>query len=160
MSDVIAEATAPEQTGSPADAIAAMIAANRRNNPQPNGSTPPPAGQETKVSPEATPEEGVEPEGSFTEAEETAHHGVSFGAPKIDLDHLRNWKANDVVAKLTGGLAQMAKQRQVTTVQGVGKFTSPNQIAVTAADGRDAGLPAGADHPRPPFCLSPARRIC
>lgn len=71
MSDVIAEATAPEQTGSPADAIAAMIAANRRNNPQPNGSTPPPAGQETKVSPEATPEEGVEPEGSFTEAEET-----------------------------------------------------------------------------------------
>ena len=71
MSDVIAEATAPEQTGSPADTIAAMIAANRRNNPQPNGSTPPPAGQETKVSPEATPEEGVEPEGSFTEAEET-----------------------------------------------------------------------------------------
>jgi len=71
MSDVIAEATAPEQTGSTADTIAAMIAANRRNNPQPNGSTPPPAGQETKVSPEATPEEGVEPEGSFTEAEET-----------------------------------------------------------------------------------------
>ena len=70
MSDVIAEATAPEQTGSPESTIAAMIAANRRNNPQPNGSTPPPAGQETKVSPEATLEEGVEPEGSFTEAEE------------------------------------------------------------------------------------------
>lgn len=73
MSDVIAEATAPEQTGSPADAIAAMIAANRRNNPQPSGSTPPPAGQETKVSPEATPEEGVEPEGSFTETEESGN---------------------------------------------------------------------------------------
>jgi len=71
MSDVIATATAPEQTGSPADAIAAMIAANRRNNPQPNGSTPPPAGQETKVSPEATLEEGVEPEGSSTEIEES-----------------------------------------------------------------------------------------
>ena len=72
MSDVIAEATAPEQTGSQVDTIAAMIAANRRNNPQPDGSTPPPAGQETKVSPEATPEEGVEPEGSSTETEETA----------------------------------------------------------------------------------------
>jgi len=71
MSDVIATATAPEQTSSPADAIAAMIAANRRNNPQPDGSTPPPAGQETKVSPEATLEEGVEPEGSSTETEET-----------------------------------------------------------------------------------------
>jgi len=72
----------------------------------------------------------------ITEAEETAHHGVSFGAAKIDLDQLRNWKANDVVGKLTGGLSAMAKQREVTTVQGVGKFTSPNQIAVTAADGK------------------------
>ena len=72
----------------------------------------------------------------ITEAEETAHHGVSFGAPNIDLDQLRNWKANDVVAKLTSGLAQMAKQRQVTTVEGVGQFTGANQIAVTAADGK------------------------
>ncbi len=72
----------------------------------------------------------------ITEAEETAHHGVSFGAPQVDLDQLRDWKANDVVAKLTGGLAQMAKQREVTTIQGVGKFTSPNQIAITAADGK------------------------
>lgn len=72
----------------------------------------------------------------ITEAEETSHHGVSFGKPKIDLDQLRNWKANDVVGKLTGGLAQMAKQREVTTVVGVGKFTSPNQIAVTSDDGK------------------------
>ena len=71
----------------------------------------------------------------ITEAEETALHGVSFGAPNIDLDALRNWKANDVVAKLTGGLSAMAKQRNVTVVQGLGKFTSPNQIAVTADDG-------------------------
>jgi len=72
----------------------------------------------------------------ITEAEETSHHGVSFGTPKIDLDALRKWKAEDVVAKLTGGLAQMAKQREVTTVVGVGEFTSPNQIKVTAADGK------------------------
>ncbi len=72
----------------------------------------------------------------MTEAEESAHHGLSFGKPNIDLDQLRNWKANDVVGKLTGGLAQMAKGRGVTVVQGVGKFTSPNQIAVTAADGK------------------------
>jgi dihydrolipoamide dehydrogenase len=72
----------------------------------------------------------------ITEAEETAAHGVSFGAPNIDLEHLRNWKANDVVGKLTGGLAAMAKQRGVTVVEGLGKFTSPHQIAVTAADGK------------------------
>jgi len=72
----------------------------------------------------------------ITEAEETEHHGLSFGQPNIDLDKLRNWKANDVVGKLTGGLAQMAKMRGVTVVSGVGKFTSPHQIAVTAADGK------------------------
>lgn len=72
----------------------------------------------------------------ITEAEETAHHGVAFGKPNVDLDQLRNWKANDVVGKLTGGLAQMAKARGVTVVNGVGEFTSPNQIAVTAADGK------------------------
>ncbi len=72
----------------------------------------------------------------ITEAEETEHHGLSFGKPAIDLDKLRNWKANDVVGKLTGGLAQMAKARGVTVVNGVGKFTSANQIAVTAADGK------------------------
>ncbi|MBF4991445.1 dihydrolipoyl dehydrogenase [Methylophilus sp. QUAN] len=72
----------------------------------------------------------------ITEAEETEHHGLSFGKPNIDLDKLRSWKANDVVGKLTGGLAQMAKARGVTVVSGVGKFTSPNQIAVTAADGK------------------------
>ena len=72
----------------------------------------------------------------ITEAEETAAHGVSFSAPKIDLDALRNWKSNDVVAKLTGGLSQMAKQREVTVMVGNGQFTSPNQIAVTADDGK------------------------
>jgi dihydrolipoamide dehydrogenase len=72
----------------------------------------------------------------ITEAEETSHHGVSFSTPQIDLDTLRNWKANDVVGKLTGGLAAMAKQRGVTVVKGVGKFTSSHQIAVTAADGK------------------------
>jgi len=72
----------------------------------------------------------------ITEAEETANHGVTFRAPNIDLDALRNWKSNDVVAKLTGGLAQMAKQRGVTVVVGVGAFTSANQISVTDNDGK------------------------
>jgi dihydrolipoamide dehydrogenase len=72
----------------------------------------------------------------ITEAEETATHGVSFGAPNIDLDALKNWKNNDVVAKLTGGLAQMAKQRDVTVVVGNGQFTSPNTVSVTADDGK------------------------
>lgn len=72
----------------------------------------------------------------ITDAEETEHHGVSFGQPNVDLEQLRTWKANDVVGKLTGGLSAMAKQREVTVIEGLGKFTSPNQIAVTGADGK------------------------
>ena len=71
----------------------------------------------------------------ITEAEETASHGVSFGAPTIDLAALKNWKNNDVVAKLTGGLSQMAKQRNVTVVVGNGQFSAANTIIVTADDG-------------------------
>jgi hypothetical protein len=72
MSDVITDVTAPEQTGmaNPVDAIAAMIAANKRNNPQPDNSSPP-AGQETKVSPEAAPQEVAEPEDSIDIGSET-----------------------------------------------------------------------------------------
>ena len=72
----------------------------------------------------------------ITEAEETAAHGVSFSAPIIDLAALKHWKENEVVAKLTGGLAQMAKQREVTIVNGIGKFTSPKQITVTSDNGK------------------------
>ncbi|QDD12026.1 dihydrolipoyl dehydrogenase [Candidatus Methylopumilus rimovensis] len=72
----------------------------------------------------------------ITEAEETAAHGVSFGEPDIDLEKIRHWKANDVVGKLTQGLSAMAKQRQVTVIQGVGEFTASHQIKVTKADGQ------------------------
>ncbi len=71
----------------------------------------------------------------ITEAEEMAEHGVSFGKPKVDLDTLRNWKAKDVVAKLTGGLGALAKQRKVTVVHGVAEFTGPNQLTVAGPDG-------------------------
>ena len=72
----------------------------------------------------------------ITEAEETEAHGLRFGKPNIDLDKLRKWKSDDVVGKLTGGLAQMAKGRGVTVVNGVGSFTGANQMTVTAEDGK------------------------
>ena len=68
------------------------------------------------------------------ETKDMAAHGVTFGAPKIDLDALRGWK-DGVVKKLTGGLTGLAKARKVTVLQGTGAFTSPNSIKVTAADG-------------------------
>ncbi|MGN6330010.1 MAG: dihydrolipoyl dehydrogenase [Rhodanobacter sp.] len=70
----------------------------------------------------------------IAEAEALAAHGVSFGAPKIDLDKLRGFKEK-VVGQLTGGLAGMAKARKVRTVQGTGSFVSPNELQVQTSDG-------------------------
>ena len=69
-----------------------------------------------------------------TEAEEMSRSGIEFGKPKIDIDKLRGWK-DAVVGRLTKGLAALAKQRKVTTLQGAGKFESPNRIAVETAAG-------------------------
>jgi dihydrolipoamide dehydrogenase len=69
--------------------------------------------------------------------DEAAHakdYGIDFGAPKIALDALRGYKEK-VVGQLTKGLSGMARQRKVRTLQGVGRFVSPNEIEVTA----DAG---------------------
>jgi dihydrolipoamide dehydrogenase len=70
----------------------------------------------------------------ITEVDEVAPHGVTFGKPKIDIEKIRAWKES-VVAKLTGGLAGLAKQRKVQVVRGVAQFTSPNSLAVQTADG-------------------------
>jgi dihydrolipoamide dehydrogenase len=65
----------------------------------------------------------------ISEAEEMAENGVSFGEPSVDLDSLRSWK-DSVVAKLTGGLAGLAKQRKVEVITGVGHFVGPNVLEV------------------------------
>jgi dihydrolipoamide dehydrogenase len=67
-----------------------------------------------------------------------ADYGVAYGEPKVDRDKLRARK-NQVVGKLTGGLAAMAKMRKVTTVRGIGEFVDPYHIRVqeTAGDGKD-----------------------
>ena len=70
--------------------------------------------------------------------EQAAHadaYGVDFGKPKINIDKLRGYKDN-VVGQLTKGLAGMAKQRKVRTVQGVAKFVSPNELEITGSDGK------------------------
>jgi dihydrolipoamide dehydrogenase len=68
------------------------------------------------------------------DAEEMATRGIAFGAPQIDRAKLRAWKAS-VVAKLTGGLKVLAKQRKVEVVRGVGRFVSASVLEVTGPGG-------------------------
>jgi dihydrolipoamide dehydrogenase len=69
------------------------------------------------------------------EAKAMSGHGVSFGAPQIDLDKLRDWK-NSVIRKLTGGLGGLAKTRKVEVLRGVGRFAGSRVIEVTGVDGK------------------------
>ena len=70
----------------------------------------------------------------IADARDMAAHGVHFGAPRIELDALRSWKAK-LVGQLTKGLDGLAKQRRVEVVKGVGSFTSPHTLAVSGASG-------------------------
>jgi dihydrolipoamide dehydrogenase len=61
-------------------------------------------------------------------------HGITYSEPTIDLAGLRQFK-DGVINKLTGGLTQLAKQRKVTVLHGVGEFINPHQVQITAGDG-------------------------
>jgi dihydrolipoamide dehydrogenase len=67
------------------------------------------------------------------EAEDAENFGINFGKAKIDTDKLLFWKSG-IVNKLTGGLAQLAKQRKVKVVQGIASFTSDHSINVVSGD--------------------------
>ena len=90
------------------------------------------------------------------EAASFASHGLTFAAPKVDLDALRGWK-DSVVKKLTGGLIALSKQRKVTVLTGEGKFASANTLKVKTAEGeklvrfKHAIIAAGSEPVAPGF---------
>lgn len=73
------------------------------------------------------------------EAKHASKNGVYFAEPRIDLDEVRAGK-EAVVAKLTGGLAGMAKQRKVTVVEGLAAFTDPHTLVARDRDGKPATI--------------------
>jgi dihydrolipoamide dehydrogenase len=94
----------------------------------------------------------------IAETEEMAARGIKFAAPQVDVESLIAWKAS-VVAKLTGGLTGLAKQRKVEVITGEARFTGPETVAVgdrtvsfdhciIAAGSESAWLPDLPDDPR------------
>ncbi len=68
-------------------------------------------------------------------ARESAHRGIEFAEPKVELEKLRHWK-NSVVTKLTGGVATLAKMRGVQVVQGRGYFEGSQKLRVETEQGQ------------------------
>jgi dihydrolipoamide dehydrogenase len=71
----------------------------------------------------------------MTEAEDMSRHGIRFTKPEIDLAAIREWKDTGVIGQLTNGLSHMAKQRQITTLSGVGTFVSSHELEVRSLNG-------------------------
>ncbi|HEY8193711.1 MAG TPA: dihydrolipoyl dehydrogenase [Hyphomicrobium sp.] len=91
-------------------------------------------------------------------------HGVTFERPKIDLEKLAAYK-DAVVAKLTNGLAAMAKARKVTTLQGIGTFIDSHHLRVSTDSGdkvirfEKAIIAAGSEAATLPFMPSDPRIV-
>jgi dihydrolipoamide dehydrogenase len=63
------------------------------------------------------------------EAAEMSAHGVTFEPPKLDIDAIRGNKEN-TIQRLTGGLAGLAKQRNVKVLTGYANFASSHSVVV------------------------------
>ncbi len=71
------------------------------------------------------------------ESRDARDWGVAFSEPKVDIARLRDWK-NGVVDKLTAGLVELAKRRNVRYIQGRGQFTGSQSLRIDPPD-RKAG---------------------
>src|ERR1051325_9659785 len=72
---------------------------------------------------------------ALTTAKESEHRGITFGSPNVDLVKLRAWK-DSVLAKLSGGVSQLAKLRGVEVWNGRGYFEDSNTLRVETAEGQ------------------------
>ena len=98
----------------------------------------------------------------ITEIGELREHGIDLGNNSADKKQIRAW-TESVVSRLTGGLRQMAKQRNIEVIQGTGKFISTHNMevingssktiisfdhAIIAAGSQSATIPGLPEDPR------------
>ncbi len=68
-------------------------------------------------------------------ARESAHRGITFAEPKLDVNKLRAWKES-IVEKLAGGVATLAKMRAVQVIHGRGYFEGSQMLRVETGQGQ------------------------
>jgi len=71
----------------------------------------------------------------LSEAQNSGHRGIHFEKPTIDLDQMRSWK-DSIVEKLTGGVAGLAKRRNVEVIKGRGYFEDSGTLRVETEQGQ------------------------
>ena len=69
------------------------------------------------------------------ETRDSTLRGIEFGAPKVDLEKLRNWKVS-ILDKLGQGIKTLAQHRKVELIQGRGHFEDSQTLRVETAEGQ------------------------
>ncbi len=69
------------------------------------------------------------------EAKQSGGRGISFDAPRINLDRLREWKES-VVDALADGARKVAGQQGVTVMRGRGYFESSERLRIETGEGQ------------------------
>jgi dihydrolipoamide dehydrogenase len=64
----------------------------------------------------------------INEAREAAHMGLTFEPPRVDLDKLRQFVAQSVIGRMTGGLDMLTKARGVERIRARGVFESSKML--------------------------------
>ncbi len=75
----------------------------------------------------------------ISEAREVGHFGVHFGAPRIDVERLRE-ATRGVVKQMTAGLGQLVKARKIKYLRGRGSFLDSTTLRVHLSDGNTIEL--------------------
>ncbi len=75
----------------------------------------------------------------ITESREAADWGLTFDAPRIDLDRLRRWK-DEVIGKNASGIVQLAKIRKVELVRAWARFEDSRTLLLSSRRGEDPDL--------------------
>jgi dihydrolipoamide dehydrogenase len=70
----------------------------------------------------------------ISEARHAGDWGLQFGEPTLDIDKIRSWKEK-VTGNLTGGLAQLCKQRGIQRIQGRAIFEDSHSVRVEGHEG-------------------------
>lgn len=75
----------------------------------------------------------------INETHEAKDWGIEFSEPKINLDKVREWKTN-VVAKMTGGLGILSKQRKINYIQSNASFVDSSTIKIEKDGGQSENI--------------------
>ncbi|HUK82960.1 MAG TPA: dihydrolipoyl dehydrogenase [Verrucomicrobiae bacterium] len=71
----------------------------------------------------------------INEAKESAHRGITFEPPRIELEKLRKWKES-ILDKLSGGIGAIAQKRGVEVMYGRGYFENSRSLRVETKEGQ------------------------